>query len=297
MAMASRAHPDWQVVVPVKGGPAAKTRLSVGRRDLRSAIAQAIAQDSVAAAVECMPSGHLLVATADDEVAVWAGAAGARVVRDPGTGLRDAVRAGVDAVRGNARRGRRGPAPVAVLLGDVPALRADDLRAALDACAEHPAAFVPDRDGTGTVLLTALDVDLLRPAFGRGSASAHAHAGHVRVDLDLARLRTDVDDPVSLAAALALGVGPRTASVLRDHGATVRGTLPVMQASVHTFDPATGAGTALLDDGREVRFTGEVFARSGLRHLRVGQRVSVEVDDREVGRLWIVGIGEGERIG
>ena len=70
-----------------------------------------------------------------------------------------------------------------------------------------------------------------------------------------------------------------------------------MQASVHTFDEETGSGTALLDDGREVRFTGEVFSRSGLRHLRVGQRISVEVEDRRVDRLWIVGIGPGQRIG
>lgn len=69
-----------------------------------------------------------------------------------------------------------------------------------------------------------------------------------------------------------------------------------MQASVHTFDPDTGAGTALLDDGREVRFTGEVFSRSGLRLLRVGQRVSIEAQDRTVERLWIVGIGPGEHV-
>ncbi len=70
-----------------------------------------------------------------------------------------------------------------------------------------------------------------------------------------------------------------------------------MQASVHTFEDRTGAGTALLDDGREVAFDGRVFGASGLRHLRAGQRVSVELaSERVVGRLWIVGIGEGEPI-
>ncbi len=69
-----------------------------------------------------------------------------------------------------------------------------------------------------------------------------------------------------------------------------------MQASVHTYDPATGAGSALLDDGLEVAFGGDVVAAGGLRHLRPGQRVSIELDGREVTRLWIRGIGPGERI-
>jgi len=39
---------------------------------------------------------------------------------------------------------------------------------------------------------------------------------------------------------------------------------------------------------------------SGLRGLRVGQRLSMEVTDADpptVTRLWIVGIGEGQSIG
>ena len=37
---------------------------------------------------------------------------------------------------------------------------------------------------------------------------------------------------------------------------------------------------------------------SGLRHLRVGQRVSVELDEagRVATRVWVVGIGPGEDI-
>ena len=76
-----------------------------------------------------------------------------------------------------------------------------------------------------------------------------------------------------------------------------------MQASAHTFDPDSGAGSVLLDTGRLLPFDADVFGASGLRHLRVGQRVSVEAseDDPEttgahLTRLWIVGIGEGEQI-
>lgn len=75
-----------------------------------------------------------------------------------------------------------------------------------------------------------------------------------------------------------------------------------MQASVHTFDPLSGSGSVLLDTGRQVPFDAEVFAASTLRHLRVGQRVSVDVsgdpeaDGAALSRLWIVGIGPGEPI-
>lgn len=75
-----------------------------------------------------------------------------------------------------------------------------------------------------------------------------------------------------------------------------------MQATVHDFDPATRAGSIILDTGKVVPFTPPVFEQSSLRHLRLGQRLSVEVDgDPESGRatvtrLWIVGIGPGEQI-
>ena len=69
-----------------------------------------------------------------------------------------------------------------------------------------------------------------------------------------------------------------------------------MQASIHTFDETTGSGAVLLDDGRERSFVSEVFFASGLRHLRVGQRVSIGLEGDAVTRLWIVGIGEGEPI-
>ena len=66
-----------------------------------------------------------------------------------------------------------------------------------------------------------------------------------------------------------------------------------MQASVHGFDEQTGFGSVLLDDGVERWFDGDVFFRSGLRHLRVGQRVSVELEGESVTRLWIVGHRRG----
>jgi hypothetical protein len=52
-----------------------------------------------------------------------------------------------------------------------------------------------------------------------------------------------------------------------------------MQGTVATFDPVTRTGTLLLDDGTELAFPAAAFDASGLRLLRLGQRVRVEHDD------------------
>ena len=49
-----------------------------------------------------------------------------------------------------------------------------------------------------------------------------------------------------------------------------------MQATVATFDAESRTGTLLLDDGTELAFPAGAFERSGLRLLRLGQRVTVE---------------------
>lgn len=43
-----------------------------------------------------------------------------------------------------------------------------------------------------------------------------------------------------------------------------------------TFDPSTRSGALLLDDGTEVAFSADAFDASGLRLLRLGQRVRIE---------------------
>jgi 2-phospho-L-lactate guanylyltransferase len=52
-----------------------------------------------------------------------------------------------------------------------------------------------------------------------------------------------------------------------------------MQGTVATFDEQTGAGSVLLDDGAELAFPADAFAASGLRLLRIGQRVRLDSDD------------------
>lgn len=51
-----------------------------------------------------------------------------------------------------------------------------------------------------------------------------------------------------------------------------------VQATVRSFDADTHDGELLLDDGSPLSFSGRAFEASGLRLLRLGQRVRVEVD-------------------
>lgn len=193
--------------MPVKGQLSAKSRLHPPAGVRRSDLAHAFALDTLDAVHACMPVGRLLVVTSDVPTSEWAAARGVRVVPDPGGGLNDAVREGIAALH------RDGDGPTAVLLGDLPSLRPEDLTAALEACAAHERSFVPDAEGTGTVLLAARSATGLRPRFGTGSALAHAR-DHTRLEPDLPTLRSDVDDDRALARALSLGVGPHTSAVL-----------------------------------------------------------------------------------
>lgn len=49
-----------------------------------------------------------------------------------------------------------------------------------------------------------------------------------------------------------------------------------MQGTVSAFDPDTRTGSLLLDDGSAMEFGREAFDVSGLRLLRLGQRVRIE---------------------
>lgn len=57
-----------------------------------------------------------------------------------------------------------------------------------------------------------------------------------------------------------------------------------MQATVRSFDAVTRSGTVLLDDGTELPYGSSAFDASGVRLLRPGQRVRIEVDETPSGR-------------
>lgn len=198
----------WRVIVPVKGQLSAKTRLHPPAGVARADLAHALALDTLTAALCCVTPDHLIVVTSDELTATFVRNQGGTVVVDPDDGLNPAVAKGIDYVQRVL-----GPGPTAVLLGDVPTLRAEDLSGALSQCWMYARAFVPDWSGTGTVLLSSLSPRDLQPRFGADSAREHGRT-HMRLDLDLPALRTDVDDDETLRQALAIGVGRHTAAVL-----------------------------------------------------------------------------------
>lgn len=198
----------WRLVIPVKDASVAKTRLDPPAPLTRVALARAMARDTLEAVCRALPPPGVVVVTSDPAATRTARALGARVVSDPGAGLNAAVTAGLTAT------GSLPPGPTGVLLGDLPALRPEDLVHALAACADHPVAVVPDAEGTGTVLLTGGPGVALTPRFGQGSAAGHAALpGSVVLPLDLPRLRRDVDDATALAAAARLGLARHTAAL------------------------------------------------------------------------------------
>jgi 2-phospho-L-lactate guanylyltransferase len=52
-----------------------------------------------------------------------------------------------------------------------------------------------------------------------------------------------------------------------------------VQATVRAYDETTRCGDVLLDDGTAIEFDAAAFDASGLRLLRLGQRVKLELDD------------------
>ncbi|MGY1808384.1 2-phospho-L-lactate guanylyltransferase [Blastococcus sp. SYSU D00669] len=205
----------WSVVVPAKLLARAKTRLRPLTAGLggtaHTDLVLAFLADTVAAALDCPRVGRVLVVTDDPAAVETARALGAATVPDvPDRGLNPALEHGARAA---------GTTAVAALSSDVPALRPEELAAALDAAAGAPRCFVPDADGTGTTLLTAVGT-ALDPRFGRDSARAHAASGARRLEGDWPGLSLDVDTADALHAALRLGAGPVTTALARRTGLT-----------------------------------------------------------------------------
>lgn len=199
-------------VIPVKRLSGAKSRLRGAVADARhEELALAMVKDTVAAVRACLWVTDVLVVTDDPVAAGAVTGLGARAVPDrPGAGLNAAMRFGADQVAGLSRRR-------AVLAGDLPALRPEELGAAL-AAAGAGRSFVADAAGTGTVLLTAAAGTPLDPRFGVGSAAGHAASRARPLAGEWPGLRRDVDTAADLRTVLALGAGEHTCELLRDLG-------------------------------------------------------------------------------
>ncbi|GAA1813150.1 2-phospho-L-lactate guanylyltransferase [Planosporangium flavigriseum] len=195
---------EWVAVMPVKRLAMAKTRLrgAVPAAD-HARLVVAMAKDTLTAVLACPIVHHALIVTDEPTMVAAIADLGAQHVPDrPDTGLNAALERGAALAAGS---------PVVALTADLPALRPQDLAAALTALSYHPRGYVPDAAGTGTAMLAAAAGVALDPRFGPGSARAHAASGAVRLDGDWPSLRQDVDTPADLAAAADLGLGRYTA--------------------------------------------------------------------------------------
>jgi 2-phospho-L-lactate guanylyltransferase len=194
------AASGWTVVIPVKPPAHGKSRLAAAPE--RTALARAIALDTIDAAAHVCA---VVVVTQDDDLAAAAHRLGAVIVGEgEPAGLNAAIARGMDAA---------GPGPRAAMLGDLPALRPDDLRNALRAAGSVDRAVVPDAEYRGSTLVSARSGVPWASAFGTDSLQRHRDLGCAPLDA-ADSLRRDVDTPDQLAAAARLGLGPRTTAAL-----------------------------------------------------------------------------------
>lgn len=209
----------WTVVVPVKPPSHGKSRLEMPGVD-RAALARAIALDTIAAAAAGPLVGRVVVVTDDGGfVLAAAGIPGLRFVAETPTASEALAEASPDArdldhLNSAIRRGAITAAgPVAALLGDLPALRPEDLAAVLEQAADHDRAVVADAEGDGSTLVTATAGIPWRSSFGDGSFTRHVALGCTPLDAPES-LRRDVDTAEQLREAATLGLGPHTAALL-----------------------------------------------------------------------------------
>lgn len=208
---------QWRILLPVRGTIDSKTRLlpedtaGVHRRSL----ALAFARDAVAAVLESAAVAEVTVITADRNAATEFASMGVRILHETGRdGLNAAIRRGLRHIED-----AHPASPRAVLLADLPALTGADVSAALAFAALTGTAVVPDADGTGTTMITALPGHELDPAFGPGSLARHRAAGLCTLPLDpQSTIRRDVDTWPDFEEAARLGVGPHTRQALSEFG-------------------------------------------------------------------------------
>jgi 2-phospho-L-lactate/phosphoenolpyruvate guanylyltransferase len=179
----------WTVIVPVKPADVGKSRLGA-----EPGLVRAIALDTIDAVLAAHRVNRVLVVTSDRTLAT-----DAEIVPEIAPrGLHAAIATGLAAAGDAAAR--------AVLLGDLPALRPEDLDEALHRAEAVPTSFVTDREGTGTTLVTARPGIELRHAFGPDSARRHRELALAQLILPAgSTVPLDVDTPEQLAATPDLG--------------------------------------------------------------------------------------------
>ena len=200
--MLTRVTP--RIIVPHRGLEAAKTRLapSLSPED-REALARQLLERVLT--VTRQVYDDVVVITPSGELAAVVDPTGARVVVQRGMGLNEGLeQARFDALVDDVDT-------LAILHGDLPNIRPDDVEALLAALpqGEPGVAIAPDRAGTGTNGLALRPPGVIGFRFGTGSFSAHLEeaerAGVPVVAVNRSGLAFDLDTPEDLARWLNLG--------------------------------------------------------------------------------------------
>ena len=203
--------PDVGVIIAVKHLAAAKSRLSaLFPGTAREHVVLAMLVDTIGSARAVAAVASVTVVTPDRSAAAAARECGAAVLDDPTPPrhpdpLNNAVLA--------AGRALSGTVNLAVLQGDLPALRPAELSQALEAARLSSRSFVADRHGTGTAALFAFGAPL-DPRFGPHSAERHRDSGAVELGGPWPGLRCDIDTPEDLQEALRLGLGSASSAAV-----------------------------------------------------------------------------------
>lgn len=202
------------LIIAVKHLPAAKSRLApIFSESVRQRLVIAMLTDTICATHEVSAVQRVTVVTPDQDVADAARRLGATVLDDPTQPdhpdpLNNALHTAWQSVVVDMPN-------IAVLQGDLPALTATELTAAIACAQNHQRSFIADRHGSGTSALFAFGCPLM-PKFGADSARKHQETGAVELDGQWPGLRCDIDLPDDLRAAEDLGIGPATARVIHD---------------------------------------------------------------------------------
>jgi 2-phospho-L-lactate guanylyltransferase len=169
--------------------------------------------DTLAAARSCSSVCHLVVVTADEELAATAHLEGAEVLREAAAeDLNGSFRAA--AVQVGAIDDTLS---LAFLPADLPAATTPELELALIRAERFPSAVLADSNRVGTVLLAVAAGTTTSLCFGPSSYRAHRAAGAHRIyECGLGGLRRDVDTLGDLIVARQIGLGQHTGSVVDD---------------------------------------------------------------------------------
>jgi 2-phospho-L-lactate guanylyltransferase len=206
----------FTAIIPVKPSSLAKSRIDLPAHN-RSLLARAFASDVLTAVGSSDLIDAILIITARDDLAEQARRHHAVILRDRPLLARDGLNSAIG-IGGHWASSRREKNPVVVVPSDLPCLTSALLDETLRLMRGDGSAFVPDRSGSGTTLLSASTPRLLLPSYGPGSRRRHAQLGATCVDDVVPHARHDVDTLDDLAAALPLGVGQQTQAALSQLG-------------------------------------------------------------------------------